>query len=843
MDKHCCEPITRVESGWRIDYNPCRHYNTLYITIDTKELLFNGVAYNRFNIQDINYQNGTIYINVGNKLLSCKIPNASRECSGLMSPLDKQQLDYVFQLLENGIDSINFSNIPSWGVWLDQNIDRQIQVFVDPVKTLDELENLPEGVEKLISAQLLKNLIEINNLKYNPDEEPVIQTYTVRLFINNNLIDTATVNSGANYSYTYNELPDGYELVGTGVTINKKNITKQNITGNTDINLSTQLIQYTITESGYNSSIWTRTGYPTNGKYTVENTPFTLTYTLNNSSQYATSGVTISGRTDLSVNKSGNTYTIQIPQGTIENITINLVASEVEIPVINLNPSSEQTITESLAITATVTNGNSNQVTWSLDNSGTTGETFRLNQNIGSSVTVYANDTTEPNGIPGTIDGIGTYGSSINGDPRIRASFRGSGRVDVKEYSTNVTASYPNAESKSIQVTFRKTKNPLSTGNYTWEVVSGQSLPNGITLQESSSSTDGFNDLLVFINTTDNDITVPAGTIQVSNENASNNPVVYNQDIVVPTKTQQAEKNAYLDDQSLRRTRGNDLDYVSWSNASVSPSPTTSGTYITLTKGTVSAFYNLNEASTTLHFENIQNPRVTYDGYSSYISISEIQNNQATVSVVDGTKIEGQVCRIKVFDGETLVTTLELRVNRDIKNQEVTTSATYSQWVNNENKGIISFVDGVKFRALDVENNNTRVTIKVSYGGETALQTVDYIVSPAPPAQEYYWYVGTDPITTASTPGSGTVTDDETQTGWHSISGTPTEIQVGPTARLSANANWYIAIPSTFGITKATSGGLTDESVSSSLMTLSDGVEYRVFITTLAKKVEYLMTK
>lgn len=741
MDKHCCEPITRVESGWRIDYNPCRHYNTLYITIDTKELLFNGVAYNRFNIQDINYQNGTIYINVGNRLLSCKIPNASRECSGLMSPLDKQQLDYIFQLLENGIDSINFSNIPSWGVWLDQNNDRQIQVFVDPVKTLDELENLPEGVEKLISAQLLKNLIEINNLKYHSNEEPVIQTYTVRLFINNNLIDTATVNSGANYSYTYNELPDGYELIGTGVTINKKNITKQNITGNTDINLSTQLIQYTITENGYDSTIWTRTGYPTNGKYTVINTPLTLTYTLNNPSQYSTSNVTIIGRTDLSVNKNGNTYTILLPQGTIENVTIELVASEVEIPIINLNPSTQQVITDSIAITATVTNGNSNQVTWSIDNEGTTGETFRLNQKTGSSVTLYANDTSAPEGTPGTINNVVDYGTTINGDPRIRASFKG-GVVAEKEYSTVVTASYTNAISKSVEVVFRKTTNPLSVGTYTWSIVNGKTLPDGITL-EYSSSTGEIHDYLVLINNTDSDITISAGTIQVSNDHASNNPVVYNQDIVVPTKTPQAEKNAYLDDQSLRRTRGDDLDYVSWSNASVSPSPTTSGTYITLTKGAVNAFYNLNEASTTLHFENIQNPRVTYDGYSSYISISEIQNNQATVSVADGTKIEGQVCRIKVFDGETLVTTLELRVNRDIKNQDVTTSATYSQWVGNEKKNDISFVDRVKFRALDVEDNNTTVTIKVSYGGKTASQTVTYIVSPSEPVQTYNWYVGT----------------------------------------------------------------------------------------------------
>lgn len=135
------------------------------------------------------------------------------------------------------------------------------------------------------------------------------------------------------------------------------------------------------------------------------------------------------------------------------------------------------------------------------------------------------------------------------------------------------------------------------------------------------------------------------------------------------------------------------------------------------------------------------------------------------------------------------------------------------------------------------------ITVKTNDGGYTATGSVT--CNPPAPQVTYYWYVGTDPITTSSVPGSGTVSamDESTTLGWHNITGTPTEIQVGPTARLSANADWYIAIPSTFGITKATSGGLTDGGVSSSLITLSDGVEYRVFVVPSVKKVDYLMTK
>ena len=135
------------------------------------------------------------------------------------------------------------------------------------------------------------------------------------------------------------------------------------------------------------------------------------------------------------------------------------------------------------------------------------------------------------------------------------------------------------------------------------------------------------------------------------------------------------------------------------------------------------------------------------------------------------------------------------------------------------------------------------VTITAKAVGDDSKKATCSVTCLAEGVVVYYWYVGTEPITTSSTPGSGTVTTDETTLGWHNISGTPTEIQVGPTPRQSANVTWYIAIPNTLGITKATSGGLTDGGITSSTMTLSDGVVYRVFVTPEMKKVDYLMTK
>jgi len=112
-------------------------------------------------------------------------------------------------------------------------------------------------------------------------------------------------------------------------------------------------------------------------------------------------------------------------------------------------------------------------------------------------------------------------------------------------------------------------------------------------------------------------------------------------------------------------------------------------------------------------------------------------------------------------------------------------------------------------------------------------------------AKPLYWYVGTDPITTSTTPGSGTVSamDASTVIGWHYITGTPSQIKVGEIPLDNSRPHWYIAIPSSLNITKATSGGIVDEAITSTLKTLADGVSYRVFDVGNAKTFEYLMTQ
>lgn len=328
MKEHCYEPIVKVEYGWRIDYNPCRHYNTLYITIDTKELLFNGVSYNRFNIQDINYQNGTIYINVGNRLLSCKLPTATTSCPGLMSPLDKQQLDYIFQLLQDGIDSINISENTSWGVGLFKNIDKQIQPIVNPVTTLEELKNLPEDTEKLVSAQILKELITLNNLKYEPDVVP--ENYTVKLLIDGvQYSATATVGQPCEIEYI---LHDNWEFTNlpSNITYNSDThkIRIQEITGPIDVELSLiKRFKVTLTLIGGTTSSGTSVS---NGVWEQivrqgENAIFELQPNEGKKLPTNIEGGTLSGnQLTINVGSSDISITIEFPNIDTYNITWHL---------------------------------------------------------------------------------------------------------------------------------------------------------------------------------------------------------------------------------------------------------------------------------------------------------------------------------------------------------------------------------------------------------------------------------------------------------------------------------------------------------------------------------------
>ena len=183
----------------------------------------------------------------------------------------------------------------------------------------------------------------------------------------------------------------------------------------------------------------------------------------------------------------------------------------VEPPVITLTPSDAQVITGATIVSSTVSNGTSDNTTWSITNAGTSGQTFKLSSTTGSSVTITPNDTTAPTADKGYV-GI-SYGSVTNNAITLTGTFA-EGGVAVKTYETTVTASYTGANSKSIKLIFRKHTNPLSVGTYTWSVVSGKSLPIGITMSSNGAT-------CTLTNTTNSSITIPAGTIQVVNSNGN----------------------------------------------------------------------------------------------------------------------------------------------------------------------------------------------------------------------------------------------------------------------------------------------------------------------------------
>lgn len=715
MGKHC-EPFVRVETGWRIDYNPCRHFNTLYITLDTKEILFNGVIYNKFDVQDISFKNGTLYINIGNRLLSCKIPVASKECYGLMSPLDKQQLDYIFQLLEDGIDGINISKNKSWGVGLIKNDDKQIQPEVTPITTFEELMNLQDDDEKLISAKLLKQLIEYNHLKQNPEE-----TFTVTLYINDLKVDQKNIVSGENYSYIYSNLSNGYQLTlvnGQNVIINGNNITLTNVRQNTDINLRTIPINYTISYNGYDGQAWTNNEFPTS--YSIESTSFDIVFTLN--SGYKNGQVTykIGNGPVQNVQPVNNVYTINVPKGTYGNIIITLSASAIEPvnPTLSISMGS-WTYGEMAPAPRISTNSDGERtVVYKKENSPDSEYTEEKPVNAGNYV------------VKVTVSATTNYNESS-----AIANFIIHRAASILEVNNPESTAIANGESTTIEVTSN------TPGNLTLTTSSGEGW-NATSSSASTTHTITVNNLSEITTAG----TIAAGGIKATftptdttNYTTLNNQNVLNQDITLEAEVLQPR--AWLDSTELKMTRG-DLDSIQWTSTGVTPNETTSGTFVTLDKGTVTGYHNYNDATTTLHLENISNPRLDYSGYSSYISVGEIQNNQATVSVSKAgiQQIARRECKIKVYDGSTLVTTLTLHVQRDPGNQTIT-GATYTQYVGNVNKGDITFSDGVKFQALDVENYNTTVTIKVSYGGKTATNTVTYTVNPA---RTYYWYVGYD---------------------------------------------------------------------------------------------------
>ena len=182
----------------------------------------------------------------------------------------------------------------------------------------------------------------------------------------------------------------------------------------------------------------------------------------------------------------------------------------IEPPVITLTPSGEQMVIDGATIiSSTVSNGTSDNTTWSITNAGTSGQTFKLSSTTGSSVTITPNDTTAPTADKGYV-GI-SYGSVTNNAITLTGTFA-EGGVAVKTYETTVTASYPGANDKSINLIFQKNTKPLPEGTYTWSVVNGRSLPAGVTMSSNGAT-------CTLTNKTSSSITIPAGIIQVVNSN------------------------------------------------------------------------------------------------------------------------------------------------------------------------------------------------------------------------------------------------------------------------------------------------------------------------------------
>jgi len=271
-----------------------------------------------------------------------------------------------------------------------------------------------------------------------------------------------------------------------------------------------------------------------NGQVTVTNRTMTM--------PAATGHTTGSATKTYSATANGAQY--------IESIKVDQYGHVIEViygpktvttPVISLNPSSDTTITDAKTVSATVTNGTASNTTWGITNEGTTGNTFKKSAASGASITVTPNNTTTPTANKGTVSiSIGsTNSTSTQGTRVLNGSFT-QGAIAKNEYATTVTASYSGATPKSVKLTYSKSTSPLSAGTYTWSVVSGKSLPSGVSLSATTGQS------ITLINTNTTAATVAAGTIQLTNTNASNTAVYTTGTITVPAKTTPTTTNKWF---------------------------------------------------------------------------------------------------------------------------------------------------------------------------------------------------------------------------------------------------------------------------------------------------------
>ena len=87
----------------------------------------------------------------------------------------------------------------------------------------------------------------------------------------------------------------------------------------------------------------------------------------------------------------------------------------------------------------------------------------------------------------------------------------------------------------------------------------------------------------------------------------------------------------------------------------------------------------------------------------------------------------------------------------------------------------------------------------------------------------YYWYVGP---TTPTSVDINNIKTSPSEIGWHIIEGTPTSIHIGQVVN-DTQVNWVILIPTRFGITRVSSGGIDITSVYTVSTITIDGEVYR----------------
>lgn len=153
---NCCG--LKVEKGLRKCYNPFQHLDTLYIAVDTKEILLNGAIYNSFHIKDVD-KDGIIYIDVGKgKLLQCKIPNVSENGPGLMTALQKKQLEFLYDLLNEGTAKVaitgDYNDLKNTPTVLSQFFNDSGFVNADEVsQMIEDNEHYQELLQKFESLK------------------------------------------------------------------------------------------------------------------------------------------------------------------------------------------------------------------------------------------------------------------------------------------------------------------------------------------------------------------------------------------------------------------------------------------------------------------------------------------------------------------------------------------------------------------------------------------------------------------------------------------------------------------------------------------------------------------